>query len=99
MNLQLGRSQDDERTPKNEPRQDSEPPARVNLDPDAQPEEGAEMDEDTMMAMMGMSGFGSTKGKQIEGNQEGAASIKKQRTWRQYMNRRGGFNRPLDKIK
>jgi hypothetical protein len=21
------------------------------------------------------------------------------RTWRQYMNRRGGFNRPLDKVK
>jgi hypothetical protein len=26
-------------------------------------------------------------------NAEGAADIKKQRTWRQYMNRRGGFNR------
>ncbi|EMD38378.1 hypothetical protein CERSUDRAFT_64634 [Gelatoporia subvermispora B] len=69
-------------------------------------EEGEAMDvmnddEAAMMAMMGlpMSGFGSTKGKRVEGNQEGAVNVKKMRTWRQYMNRRGGFNRPLDKIK
>jgi len=71
-------------------------------------EEGEEMDQDgsgeddedaAMMAMMGMGGFGSTKGKQVQGNQEGGVNIKKPRTWRQYMNRRGGFNRPLDKIK
>ncbi|KAG6821061.1 hypothetical protein H0H93_007220 [Arthromyces matolae] len=77
---------------------------RPQLDPDAPDEEGegtyAENDADAaMMAAMGLAGFGSTKGKAVEGNQEGAASIKKQRTWRQYMNRRGGFNRPLDKIK
>ncbi|CAK5277459.1 unnamed protein product [Mycena citricolor] len=84
----------------------SPPSKRPNLDPDAPDdpmldgEEGEEMDDDAgMMAMMGMAGFGSTKGKHIEGNQEGAVNIKKQRTWRQYMNRRGGFNRPLDKIK
>jgi len=52
-----------------------------------------------MMSAMGIAGFGSTKGKQVEGNQEGGVKIKKIRTWRQYMNRRGGFNRPLDKIK
>ncbi|KAJ6547424.1 hypothetical protein B0H19DRAFT_1379694 [Mycena capillaripes] len=82
---------------------ESAPSKRLNLDPDAPDdpnEEGEEMDDEAgMMAMMGMSGFGSTKGKHIDGNQEGAASVKKQRTWRQYMNRRGGFNRPLDKIK
>ena len=33
------------------------------------------------------------QGKHVLGNQEGAANIKKVRTWRQYMNRRGGFNR------
>jgi len=67
-------------------------------------EEGETMDatneDDTaMMAMMGMSGFGTTKGKHVDGNQEGGVDVKKMRTWRQYMNRRGGFNRPLDKIK
>jgi U4/U6.U5 tri-snRNP-associated protein 3 len=52
-----------------------------------------------MTALMGMNGFGTTKGKPVEGNQEGSVNVKKMRTWRQYMNRRGGFNRPLDKIK
>lgn len=33
------------------------------------------------------------QGKAVVGNQQGAANVKKQRTWRQYMNRRGGFNR------
>ncbi|PFH52411.1 hypothetical protein AMATHDRAFT_46279 [Amanita thiersii Skay4041] len=66
-------------------------------------EEGEEMDavndEDTaMMAAMGLSGFGSTKGKHVAGNQEGVANVKKIRTWRQYMNRRGGFNRSGDKL-
>jgi len=56
-------------------------------------------DDEAMMAMMGVSGFGSTKGKHVAGNQEGGVDIKKERTWRQYMNGRGGFNRPLDKIK
>jgi len=56
-------------------------------------------DDAAMMATMGLSNFGSTKGQAVAGNQEGAVNIKKVRTWRQYMNRRGGFNRPLDKIK
>lgn len=30
---------------------------------------------------------------------DGEAAVHKQRTWRQYMNRRGGFNRPLDYMK
>ncbi|KAF8232324.1 DUF1777-domain-containing protein [Tricholoma matsutake] len=85
----------------------SQPSTRPNLDPDASDEgdeEGEEMDvvnhdDAAVMVMMGLTGFGSTKGKQVEGNQEGAVHVKKVRTWRQYMNRRGGFNRPLDKIK
>ncbi|KAK0197241.1 hypothetical protein F5146DRAFT_1014629 [Armillaria mellea] len=76
---------------------------RPNLDPDApddiQDETIDDPDEDAMMAMMGLGGFGTTKGKHVDGNQEGTANVKKTRTWRQYMNRRGGFNRPLDKIK
>ncbi|KAK0210621.1 hypothetical protein DFS33DRAFT_1294394 [Desarmillaria ectypa] len=76
---------------------------RPNLDPDApddvQNEAMDNPDEDAMIGMMGLGGFGSTKGKHVDGNQEGSANVKKTRTWRQYMNRRGGFNRPLDKIK
>ncbi|KAF9036659.1 hypothetical protein BJ165DRAFT_1394660 [Panaeolus papilionaceus] len=76
---------------------------RPNLDPDApdHAEDGEAMDETNdeeaaMMAMMGVSGFGTTKGKHVTGNQEGSVNIKKVRTWRQYMNRRGGFNRRVN---
>jgi len=60
---------------------------------------GLDAEEEAMAQMMGFGGFNSTKGKEVGGNQQGAALVKKQRNWRQYMNRRGGFNRPLDKIK
>lgn len=43
--------------------------------------------EDQMAAMMGFGGFGTTKNKKVLGNTAGAADIKKERTWRQYMNR------------
>jgi len=71
------------------------------MDLDPTPEEGESLSdsEAQMRALMGFSGFDTTKAKHVEGNQEGAAKVNKQRTWRQYMNRRGGFNRPLDKIK
>ncbi|PPQ70287.1 hypothetical protein CVT24_000850 [Panaeolus cyanescens] len=58
--------------------------ARLNLDPGApdHAEDGEAMDDTNdddaaMMAMMGMAGFGSTKGKHVTGNQEGAVNIKK----------------------
>ncbi|KAI0665205.1 hypothetical protein C8Q70DRAFT_942818 [Cubamyces menziesii] len=79
------------------PRQESEAPTDGAEEGEAM--DATNEDDAAMMAMMGLTGFGSTKGKHVEGNQEGAANIKKMRTWRQYMNRRGGFNRPLDKIK
>jgi len=66
---------------------------------DAEPMDAVNEDEAAMMALMGFGGFDSTKGKPVVGNETGIVDIKKQRTWRQYMNRRGGFNRPLDKIK
>ncbi|KLT40978.1 DUF1777-domain-containing protein, partial [Cutaneotrichosporon oleaginosum] len=61
----------------------------------------AEVDEETraLQAMMGFGGFGTTKGVEVEGNDVGTAKVNKKRTWRQYMNRRGGFNRALDSMK
>ena len=57
---------------------------------------------DEMQQMLGFGGFGSTKGKAVADNQssaaKGAASKNKGRKYRQYMNRKGGFNRPLDKM-
>ncbi|WVQ75555.1 hypothetical protein IAR50_005182 [Cryptococcus sp. DSM 104548] len=55
--------------------------------------------EAQMAAMMGFGGFNTTKKKNVQQNVEGGANVHKERTWRQYMNRRGGFNRPLDKVK
>jgi len=50
-----------------------------------------------MMSQLGLPvGFDSTKGKQVAGNDAGAVKVKSTREYRQYMNRRGGFNRPLD---
>lgn len=48
-----------------------------------------------MAAMMGFGGFGTTKGKKVVGNNVGAISKEKKTEYRQYMNRVGGFNRPL----
>ena len=60
-------------------------------------------EEEQMRMLLGFSGgFGSTSGKAVEDNQKsaakGAANKTKARKYRQYMNRKGGFNRPLDKM-
>jgi len=44
--------------------------------------------------LMGFTKFSSTKGKKHQ--DYGTVEIKKKRSYRQYMNRPGGFNRPLD---
>ncbi|KTW28531.1 hypothetical protein T552_01791 [Pneumocystis carinii B80] len=49
-----------------------------------------------MEAMLGFSGFKSTHQQKIEGNDVGSVYKVKPTKYRQYMNRRGGFNRPLD---
>lgn len=60
-------------------------------------DDGDEEDEDmaAMQAMMGFGSFGSTKGKKVVGNNVGGVSKEKKSEYRQYMNRQGGFNRPL----
>ncbi|KAG0215125.1 U4/U6.U5 small nuclear ribonucleoprotein [Mortierella sp. GBA30] len=62
--------------------------------PDTPLEELSPEDEEArMMALMGFGDFDSTKGKKVAGADVSGADIKKQRQYRQYMNRRGGFNR------
>ena len=51
-----------------------------------------------MMKIMGFSGFNTTKNKKVENNDSGAVHTHSKRKYRQYMNRKGGFNRPLDAI-
>mmetsp|Transcript_42322 Transcript_42322/g.62807 ORF Transcript_42322/g.62807 Transcript_42322/m.62807 type:complete len:164 (-) Transcript_42322:420-911(-) len=64
--------------------------------------EGLSM-EQQMQALLGFSGgFDSTKEKKVEDNHtsaaKGVAQKHKARKYRQYMNRKGGFNRPLEKM-
>ncbi|KAJ1653815.1 U4/U6.U5 small nuclear ribonucleoprotein [Dispira simplex] len=60
------------------------------------PEQPLEMSEDAMMTIMGFGSFGTTQGQHIAGNDLSGVNVKKERRYRQYMNRPGGFNRPLD---
>ena len=51
-----------------------------------------------MMKVMGFDSFDSTKNKKVKGNQVGDVHVVVKRKYRQYMNRKGGFNRPLDYV-
>lgn len=74
----------------------------VSNDKDGKEGEDKDDDDDDaeaqMAAMMGFGGFGSTKGEKVKGNGAAGAISKpaKRVEYRQYMNRAGGFNRPLD---
>jgi U4/U6.U5 tri-snRNP-associated protein 3 len=66
-------------------------------------EELAELDEEEQMRrLLGFDGFSSTKGEAVEDNHSsaarGVAAKNKARKYRQYMNRKQGFNRPLEKM-
>lgn len=54
-----------------------------------------EDDMAAMQAMMGFGGFGTTKNKKVAGNNVSGVKKDKKLEYRQYMNRQGGFNRPL----
>jgi len=69
-------------------------PQLLNKDKD----EGKSQEEIDMMKIMGFSGFDTTKNKKVENNDVGAVHTLSKRKYRQYMNRKGGFNRPLDAI-
>lgn len=56
-----------------------------------------DLDEDgRMLKMMGFGGFRSTKNTKVPGNEKNYGVRKEKKSeYRQYMNRQGGFNRPL----
>ncbi|KAI0470821.1 hypothetical protein GGR56DRAFT_657772 [Xylariaceae sp. FL0804] len=74
-------------------------PGRSPRSENAMDEDGGGDDDDdemsAMQAMMGFGDFGSTKGKKVVGNNAGGVRKEKKTEYRQYMNRVGGFNRPL----
>lgn len=58
--------------------------------------EGKSPEEVEMLKTMGFCTFDTTKNKKVEGNDVGEVHVILKRKYRQYMNRKGGFNRPLD---
>eukprot|EP00040_Diaphanoeca_grandis_P022683 m.122428 g.122428 ORF g.122428 m.122428 type:complete len:200 (-) comp28919_c1_seq1:85-684(-) len=74
---------------------------KASVDPSGDAAEGdGELDDAAealmMQQMMGFSALDTTKGKHVEGNCDPTLlANKKRRRYRQYMNRKGGFNRPL----
>ncbi|MED6239746.1 U4/U6.U5 small nuclear ribonucleoprotein, partial [Ataeniobius toweri] len=61
--------------------------------------EGKTEEEIEMMKMMGFASFDTTKGRKTDGSVNAyAVNVTMKRKYRQYMNRKGGFNRPLDFI-
>ncbi|CAF2388123.1 unnamed protein product [Rotaria sp. Silwood2] len=61
--------------------------------------QGKTEDEIEMLKTMGFASFDTTKGKHTEGATNAyGTNIQQKRRYRQYMNRKGGFNRPLDPI-
>lgn len=61
--------------------------------------QGKTEEEIEMMKIMGFGNFDTTKGKKTNGAVNAhAINVSQKRKYRQYMNRKGGFNRPLDFI-
>lgn len=72
------------------------PPPPPPPEDDLSAEDRAQLE---MMKAMGLPcGFDTTAGKAVPQANEGTVNIKKKRVYRQYMNRRGGFNKPLQSI-
>ncbi|XP_038654332.1 U4/U6.U5 small nuclear ribonucleoprotein 27 kDa protein-like [Scyliorhinus canicula] len=61
--------------------------------------EGKTEAEIELLKVMGFDAFDTTKGKKLDGSVNAyAVNVQQKRKYRQYMNRKGGFNRPLDFI-
>ena len=72
------------------------------MKPEAKPEingDAMAVDEDPedalLRKMMGFKAFNTTQNKKVPGNQIYGVRKEKTTKYRQYMNRQGGFNRPL----
>ncbi|MCJ1433752.1 hypothetical protein MMC27_003117 [Xylographa pallens] len=63
--------------------------------PKAAPEEDSDPEIAQMRTLMGFAGFKTTKDTKVPGNNVYAVRKEKKTEYRQYMNRVGGFNRPL----
>lgn len=95
-NRASSRSRSRSRSRERKPEKSKAEPIVIDLEANEVDTEGKTEDEIAMMKLMGFAGFDSTKGKKVNNNDSGAVHHVVVRKYRQYMNRRGGFNRPLD---
>ncbi|KAK9522342.1 hypothetical protein VZT92_018815 [Zoarces viviparus] len=82
-----------------EERKDSKEKTVKPITISAEDMEGKTEEEIEMMKLMGFGSFETSKGKKTDGSVNAfAINVSMKRKYRQYMNRKGGFNRPLDFI-
>ncbi|XP_005802191.1 U4/U6.U5 small nuclear ribonucleoprotein 27 kDa protein [Xiphophorus maculatus] len=89
--LSPGRQKDERKEAKDKPGK--------SIQISAEDMQGKTEEEIEMMKTMGFGSFDTTKGKKTDGSVNAyAVNVTMKRKYRQYMNRKGGFNRPLDFI-
>ncbi|XP_068577221.1 U4/U6.U5 small nuclear ribonucleoprotein 27 kDa protein [Cebidichthys violaceus] len=82
-----------------EERKDSKEKSAKPITISAEDMEGKTEEEIEMMKLMGFGSFETSKGRKTDGSVNAfAINVSMKRKYRQYMNRKGGFNRPLDFI-
>ncbi|KAM6944230.1 U4/U6.U5 small nuclear ribonucleoprotein 27 kDa protein isoform 2-T2 [Lycodopsis pacificus] len=82
-----------------EERKDSKEKTAKPITISAEDMEGKTEEEIEMMKLMGFGSFETSKGRKTDGSVNAfAINVSMKRKYRQYMNRKGGFNRPLDFI-
>uniref|UniRef100_I3KFU0 U4/U6.U5 small nuclear ribonucleoprotein 27 kDa protein n=1 Tax=Oreochromis niloticus TaxID=8128 RepID=I3KFU0_ORENI len=80
-------------------RKDSKEKTAKPIQISAEDMQGKTEEEIEMMKLMGFGSFDTSKGKKTDGSSNAyAVNVTMKRKYRQYMNRKGGFNRPLDFI-
>ncbi|XP_037632719.1 U4/U6.U5 small nuclear ribonucleoprotein 27 kDa protein isoform X1 [Sebastes umbrosus] len=82
-----------------EERKDSKEKSAKTIQISEEDMEGKTEEEIEMMKLMGFGSFNTSKGRKTDGSVNAfAINVSMKRKYRQYMNRKGGFNRPLDFI-
>ena len=81
--------------PNPESKAKEEPAAEIKVNGDAKMDIDEDEEDTELRRMMGFTSFKTTQNKKVPGNQIYAVRKEKKTVYRQYMNRVGGFNRPL----
>ncbi|KPI36947.1 uncharacterized protein AB675_6022 [Cyphellophora attinorum] len=81
--------------PKPQPEVKKDPEEKPKVNGDAKMDVDGDDEDAALRRMMGFTSFKTTQNKKVPGNQIYGVRKEKKTVYRQYMNRVGGFNRPL----